>query len=71
MTQRNPYEIRLALLAEARDILFQGWNRKCDAVFHDANIAKRTILHHELPRAPTVEEILAAANRMNEFISKP
>lgn len=66
------YEIRHSLINEARDMLFQVWNRECDVVFHNANcrVEGRAIGTGELPPAPTFDAILKLAQQMNEFVSR-
>lgn len=63
------YEIRHALLNEARDMLFQDWLMKRDVVFNNAHVEKRTILETEVPLAPSFDAILKLAQQMNEFVS--
>lgn len=64
----NPYEIRHAILNEARAMLFDVWHEKCRDV-QALNSMPPYKYHSSLPEAPTFEEILELAQRMNTFVS--
>jgi len=70
MPNRNPYEIRHSLLVDARQMLFRGWEKKCDVVFHNAGTGQgKQIKDKEMPEAPNFEEVLALAEKMDAFVS--
>ena len=65
---KNGYELRHDLLNEARDMLFQGWYKKCEVAQHNAHTEKRAIAAGEMPEPPVIKDILALAGKMNEFV---
>ena len=66
----NAYEIRHSLLGEARDMLFTVWHQKCEVVRYNANTEDRAVGADEMPAAPTFDEILELARKMNAFVSE-
>jgi len=72
---KSPYEIRLELLKLAneilvtpvhlrRDVLMQEWHAKCNSV------QEKTIPLPELPSFPATSDVIAEAERLNQFVSK-
>ena len=66
MPDRNPYEIRHDLLVDARQMLFRVWEKKCEAATHNANLGDNLVT---VPEAPTFDEVLELAKKMNEFVT--
>jgi len=66
----NAYEIRHALLNEARETLFDIWRMKCDEVRHNAQVEERPFRDGEMPPPPNFDDVLNLARRMNEFVSE-
>jgi len=75
---QNAYEIRHDLLNEARGMLFEIWNRKCDTVIYNADQKAPSRFETDrnevslsevtLPPAPTLDEIIEVASKMNDFV---
>lgn len=57
----NAYEIRYAVLSDARQLLMDQWHVKCE---HTRNQDESS----SLPSPPTIEDIKALANEMYEFV---
>ena len=73
---RNAYEIRTDVLEMAKDICLR--QHQSDAAKNYDNYAKEAVKNHEnvIPyngptSAPSTDEILAVAIRLNSFISNP
>jgi hypothetical protein len=64
----NAYEIRHAILNEAREMLFEIWEKRCRTVRFNADNASVFVEIEMLP-APTFNEIQDLANKMNAFVS--
>ena len=62
----NPYEIRCNLLSEASSLLMEEWRRKCDTEMFLAD--KISGYKPEIFPAPKVDEIIALATRLKEFV---
>lgn len=67
---KSGYEIRQKLLHDAQEVLTQEWfNRVETARYNADNAATKAGKHLEpLPR-PTIEEVIALAEKMNAFVS--
>lgn len=63
----NGYEIRHAVLNEARDLLMQEWHQKIDIERRAAELDNRA--PKEVP-VPTVAEITRVASEMYVFVQK-
>jgi hypothetical protein len=57
----NAYEIRYAVLTDARQMLMDQWMRACDD-------HRQTETPGKLPPAPTFESIKALATEMYDFV---
>ena len=67
---QNAYEIRHAILNEAREMLFAVWYRDHETVSRNADRQDRVTKPEEMPPAPTFEAILDLAKKMNDFVSE-
>lgn len=63
----NGYEIRHALMNEARDLLMQGWHQKVDVESRAAQYENR--VPREIP-IPSVEDISKVASEMYQFVQR-
>lgn len=63
----NAYEIRHAILNEAREMLFEVWHEKCRNAQSFNSFSDK--LHVKIPEAPTFEEVLELAKKMDAFVS--
>jgi hypothetical protein len=61
------YEIRHALLSEAKDMLYEQWHAARDSEMQTASLENRPPKH--LP-APSIDDIKAAAESLYEFVQK-
>ena len=61
----NAYQIRNSLLQQAREMLFESWNRKQDIEMYHAEAGARP---PQFIPAPTVAEVLAAATALKTFV---
>jgi len=80
----NGYDLRYSILDDARQIVYEEWNKKCDHLCrmweHRRDVALRrdSILQTEkynieelvLPDPPTTEAIISKANELYEFVKK-
>ena len=64
----NPYEIRHEILKEAREMLLRIWDQDGTDKRYNSEITNNKEPIEFLP-APTFDEILALANKMNAFVS--
>lgn len=64
----NAYEIRHAILNEAREMLFDTWREKCRNI-QAANTTLSYKYYVSLPDAPTFKEVMELAKKMNAFVS--
>lgn len=68
----NAYEIRHSILEEARTMLFDIWQEKCHFTRDNFFVQKEIdhmLIPPEMPPAPTFEQILELAQKMNSFVS--
>ena len=65
---QSGYEIRYNILRDARDMLFQEWQMKCDIHRRNFDLAKSHI--DAMPEAPSVGEILTRAEELYEFVCR-
>ena len=63
----NGYEIRHALMNEARDLLMAAWHQKVDVEGRTAQFENRA--PREIP-IPTVEDISKVAAEMYQFVQR-
>ena len=63
----NPFELRYALLTDARNTLFEQWHAKRDLETLRASVENRAPNDIE---APTASEIKAYATDLYTFVSK-
>lgn len=68
---RTPYEIRLEVLKLAKDVLELPVMQKREALVDEyhSNREGKTIDYPKLPALPTTEQIIAEAEKLNNFIS--
>lgn len=68
----NAYEIRYAVLTDARQMLMDQWMRACDHAQQNADRFSSggidVVNPLPLPSAPTMTDILKLANEMYEFV---
>lgn len=75
-TNKTPYEIRLELLQMAKDHLESTFKAQCDfaaqliAGLVTANKANLAELQALVPKAYTIEEIMAKATELYSFVQK-
>ena len=70
---KTPYEIRLDLLRLAKETLFEPYHCERSNLEQQWNAARDVNPHAvfpEMPLAPSTEDIIAQAKKLNEFISK-
>ena len=65
---QSGYEIRYNILRDARDMLFQEWILKCDIHRRNCDLANKQI--ETMPSAPSVDDILARAEDLYDFVCK-
>lgn len=65
---QSGYEIRYNILRDARDMLFQEWQMKCDIHRRNFDLAKSHI--DEMPEAPTINEIILRAEELYDFVCR-
>lgn len=78
MSNKTPFEIRLELIAIAKDMLEQDYNVQREAILHrwhqECEVARDKNQDvpetPELPLFPSTKQILEKANELNEFVSK-
>lgn len=77
--ENNGYKIRYDLLAMAKDILMEEWNRKCQAAeqeyFQQVDInrnlqSSQLVQYPDVPAAPTSSGIIKLAGQLNDFVSR-
>lgn len=77
--ENNAYKIRFDLLAMAKDILMEEWNRKCQSneqeYFQKVDIQRgmqtsTVVPFPEQPPAPTSRDIISLAGQLNDFVSR-
>jgi len=70
---KTPYEIRLDLLRLAKENLFEPYTfarlNKEQEFFAKREVDPNTP-YPEMPTAPTTEDVIAEAKKLNEFVSK-
>ena len=76
---KTPFELRLEMLQMARQILERNWEMQRDIAFrtwdgmieaaHKANEAMPKMPDSMIPKFPTLDEIMAQAEKMNSFVS--
>jgi hypothetical protein len=70
---KTPYEIRLDLLRLAKENLFEPFTferlNKEQEFFANREVDPNTP-YPKMPKAPTTEDVIAEAKKLNEFISK-
>ena len=77
MSEKTPYERRLEMLKMARDMLVCNWEtqkevtlRNWDFMVTAAEKVNQALPKApELPKFPTLEEIVVQAEKMNSFVS--
>ena len=67
MGNASGYEIRHALLTQAKDMLFVEWHAKRETEAAAANFKNREQVYAP---APTVEEVKKLAESLYEFVQK-
>jgi hypothetical protein len=65
---QSGYEIRYSILRDARDMLFQEWTAKCDTHRRNCDLANKQI--EIMPAAPSVDDIIARAEYLYEFVCR-
>ncbi len=65
---QSGYEIRYNILRDARDMLFQEWILKCDIHRRNCDLANKQI--DTMPGAPSVDEIIARAEELYDFVCR-
>ena len=65
---QSGYEIRYNILRDARDMLFQEWTAKCDIHRRNCDLANKQI--EDMPAAPSVDQIIARAEELYEFVCR-
>lgn len=76
MSENNPFSIRLRLLELSKEILNERFQEARNAAAEDFYTKRELKLpnHDELkfPRVstPTIEEVMAGAEKLNEFVSQ-
>lgn len=73
---KTPYEIRLELLNQAREILQTPIYHQRDALVQEFNAKlndenRGTLPFPTLPDFPTTEEIIAKAEELKKFVDQP
>lgn len=73
MSAKSPYELRTELLAMAMSICQEKHNAEYSKLLHDINMARINNNDDFIPwtrpnTAPTTEEIIQEATKLNEFI---
>ena len=70
---KTPYEIRLDLLRLARENLIEPYlnerNSKEQEFYAKREVDPNTP-YPNMPKAPTTEDVIAEAKKLNEFVSK-
>ncbi len=70
---KSPYEIRLDLLRLAKETLYEPYFFQRSALEHEWS-AKRDVdpntPYPEMPKAPTTEDVIAEAEKLNNFVSQ-
>lgn len=70
---KTPYEIRLDLLRLAKDSLFEPYTyirQSREQEFFAKREVDPNTPYPEMPTAPTSEDVIAEAKKLNEFVSK-
>lgn len=70
---KSPYEIRLDLLRLAKESLFEPYfyeRSNLEQQWSAARDVNPSAPFPSMPKAPTTEDIIAEAKKLNEFISK-
>lgn len=70
---KSPYEIRLDLLKLAKESLFEPYFFERSNLEQQWNAARDVNPHApfpKMPAAPTTEDIIAEAKKLNEFVSQ-
>jgi hypothetical protein len=70
---KTPYEIRLDLLRLAKENLFEPFTferMNKEQEFYAKREVDPNTPYPEMPKAPTTEDVIAEAKKLNEFISK-
>lgn len=62
------YEIRYNLLNDAKNMLYEKWNRDVEVVKFNAASSKKII--EDLPLPPSAEEIKALAQSLYDFVQQ-
>jgi len=78
MSNKTPFEIRLELIAMAKEMLEQDYNTQREAILYrwyqecEAARANNQDVPNtpDLPLFPSSKQILEKANELNEFVSK-
>jgi hypothetical protein len=78
MSNKTPFEVRLELLAMAKDMLVHDFEVKKDAMFHKWHLECEKAVESQsaipsippLPEFPSTKQILEKANELNAFVSK-
>ena len=65
---QSGYEIRYSILRDARDMLFQEWTVKCDTHRRNCDLANKQI--ETMPAAPSVDDIIARAENLYDFVCR-
>lgn len=62
------YDIRYNLLSDARNMLYEKWNREIEVVRYNAGVKNEAL--GAVPAAPTAAEIKALAEDLYEFVQR-
>lgn len=70
---KTPYEIRLDLLRLAKESLFEPYYQERSALeqqWHATHAIEPGTPYPKMPSAPTSEDVIAEAKKLNEFVSR-
>ena len=78
MSNKTPFEIRMELLAMAKEMLIQVYETERDAIFHMWHLECEKSMESKseippvppMPEYPTPQKIIEKASELNSFISK-